>query len=245
MITLDQAIDAGSTFLLDHAAFDMYKLATSMAVSRATLYRVTTSQDRLLAEVLWRMAERALERARAQRSQDGIEGVLEVVRHFSRQVLATRSLRRFVDNEPETLTRVLSDGVVHRRAIRAVTALFDECGIARGGMLKRAVRRATGLDGLGLDGFETTGGLVEDPERVGYLLVRLVESLCFAEVAGTRPDVELTVQTVRGLLVRASTPRQSRGPRLSRVYETAMCLMWTAMPEFLLAGDNRFPLVFS
>jgi len=228
----------------------MYKLATSMAVSRATLYRVATSQDRLLAEVLWRMAERALERARAQRSQDGIEGVLEVVRHFSRQVLASRALRRFVDNEPETLTRVLSDGVVHRRAIRAVTGLFDECGIARGGLLKRTVRRATsleslGLDGLDLDGFEATGGLVDDPERVGYLLVRLVESLCFAEVAGTRPDVELTVQTVRGLLVRASTPRQSRGIRLSRVYETAMCLMWTAVPEFLLAGDNRFPLVFS
>jgi hypothetical protein len=220
VITLDQAIDAGCVFLLENAAFDMYRLANAMAVSRATLYRVTTSQDRLLAEVLWRLAERALARARERRTLDGIEGVLEVVRHFSRQVLATRALRRFVDTEPETLTRVLADGVVHRRAIEATTAVFDECGLSR------------------------DSGLVDDPQRVGYLLVRIVESLCFAQVAGTRPDVDLTEQTIRGLLVQACTPRQRRRAPLRRLFEAAVFLAGAAVPE-LLAGDGRLPVVFS
>src|SRR5690606_28183574 len=147
------------------------------------------SRDRLLGEVLWRLAAQALDQARDRRTSDGIDGVLEVVRDFARRMLAARPLRAFVATEPETATRVLV--TVHRRGIAAVTALFAEVGLGK-----------RGPDDL------ITAGLVDYPERVAYLLVRIGESLCFAELAGTRPDLDLTEQTVRGLLVQACTPRQ-------------------------------------
>jgi hypothetical protein len=220
VITLEQAVDAGCDHFLRHGTLDMEAVAPALAVSRATLYRVVSSRDRLLGEVLWRLAERALDHARARRKQDGIEGVLEVVRCFARQVLATRALRTFIAREPQTATRVLAtpDGGVHRRAIEAVMCLFEEVGLPRRSPYDLA-----------------TAGLVEDPERVAYLLVRIVESLCFAEVAGTKPDLDLTEQTVRGLLVRACTPRQSR---VSRFLDAAMCLVWTSVPEVLLAESR-------
>jgi hypothetical protein len=200
----------------------MEAVAHDLAVSRATLYRVVGSRDRLLGEVLWRLAAGALDQARDRRTSDGIEGVIEVVRDFARRMLATRPLRAFVAAEPETATRVLV--TVHRRGIAAISALFDEVGLGKRGPF---------------DGAAT--GLVDDPERVAYLLIRIVESLCFAELAGTRPDLELTEQTVRGLLVQACTPRQSR---LARLRGAAMCLVWTSIPEALLA-ESRLPLVLA
>jgi len=198
----------------------MEAVARDLAVSRATLYRVVSSRDRLLSEVLWRLASQALDQARDRRTRDGIEGVLEVVRDFARRMLAARPLRAFVAAEPETATRVLV--TVHRRGIAAVCALFDEVG-------------------LGKRGPDGAVGLVDDPERVAYLLVRIVESLCFAELAGTRPDLDLMEQTIRGLLVQACTPRQSR---LARLREAAMCLVWTLVPEALLS-ESRLTLVLA
>lgn len=212
MITLEQAVDAACRHFLRESTLDMEVVALELAVSRATLYRVVGSRDRLLGEVLWRLVSQALDQARGRREHDGIEGVVEVVRHFCRQTLASRAVRAFVAREPETATRVLV--TVNRRGIPAVTALFDEVGLGKRGAYDLA-----------------TPSLVEDPERVAYLLIRIVESICFAELAGTRPDLELTAETVRGLLVRACTPRQSR---VARLRHAAMCLMWTPVPEALL-----------
>ncbi len=199
----------------------------TLAVSRATLYRVVGSRDRLLTEVLWRLAQRCIDRARARRTRDGIEGVVEVVRLFARQALASRSLRRFIAAEPQTATRVLTtaDGGVQQLAIAATTRLFEEVGLA----------------GHASNGALAPARLAEDPERVAYLLVRIVESLCFAELAGTRPDLDLTEQTIRAMLVRACTPRQ---PRQNRFMEAAMCLVWSSMPEALLT-ESRLPLALA
>ena len=215
VITVEQAVEAGCRYFLRHGTLDMEAVALHLAVSRATLYRVVSSRDALLGEVLWRLTERCLDRSRARRTREGIDGTLEVVRTFARHALASRALRGFVAQEPQTATRVLGpDGVVHRRAIEATLALFDEVGLGK--------RSPYDL---------STPGLVEDPTRVAYLLVQLVESLCFAELAGTRPALDLTEQTVRGLLVRACTPRQSKATRLMNA---AMCLVWTSVPDVLL-----------
>ncbi len=228
-------MEAGCRFFARHGMLDLEQVAVDLAVSRATLYRVVSSRDRLLAEVLWRLAQRSLDRARARRTRDGVEGLLEVVRCFSRQMLASKALRQFVAQEPQTATRVLSspDGGVNRLAIAAATRLFDEVGLT-GGPSPMAV--------LGVaDGAGVAARLVEDPARVAYLLVRIVESLCFAEVSGTTPDLELTEQTIRALLVRACTPRQ---PRVSRLMEAAMCLVWSSLPDALLI-ESRLPLALA
>jgi hypothetical protein len=218
VITLEQAVDAACRSFVRDGTIDLAEIAVSLAVSRATLYRVVGSRDRLLTEVLWRLAQRSLERAQARRTRDGIEGVLQVVHLFARQVLASRPLRRFIAGEPQTATRVLTsaDGAVQRQAIEATTRLFKEVGLTG---------RAFQVDGL-----LASPRLADDPERVAYLLVRIVESLSFAELAGTRPDLDLIEQTIRAMLVRACTPRQSR---VTRFMDAAMCLVWTSVPDHL------------
>lgn len=178
--------------------------------------------------MLWRLAQRSIDRARSRRTRDGIEGVLEVVRAFSRQVLASRSLRRFIASEPQTATRVLTsaDGGVSQLAIAATTRLFREVGLTG-----RAFTP---------DGALAPPRLAQDPERAAYLLVRIIESLCFAELAGTRPDLDLTEQTIRAMLVRACTPRQRN---LTRLMDAAMCLAWASVTD--LMGESRLPLVFA
>ena len=229
MITLEQAVDAGCVHFLRNGTIELTEIAAQLAVSRATLYRVIGSRDALLADVLWRLAERCLDRARARRTRDGIDGVLQVVRAFSRQLLASRALRRFVINEPETATRVFTgrDAGLSQLAIAAATRLFHETGLTG---------RSASLDASPT---LAPARMAEDPERVAYLLVRIVESLCFAEVSGTRPDLDLTEQTIRALLARACTPRQSR---VAKVFGAAMCLAWTAAPEF---AESRLSLVLA
>jgi len=235
VITFEQAVEAGCRYFARHGTLDLEQVAVDLAVSRATLYRVVSSRDRLLADVLWRLAQRSLDRAKARRTRDGVEGLLEVVRCFSRHMLASKSLRQFIAREPQTATRVLAtpDGGVNRLAIAATIRLFDEVGLT-GGPSPLAV--------LGLADREVVAPrLVEDPARVAYLLVRIVEAMCFAEVAGTTPDLDLTEQTIRALLVRACTPRQ---PRPNRFMEAAMYLAWSSLPDALLI-ESRLPLALA
>lgn len=235
VITFEQAVEAGCRFFARHGTLDLEQVALDLAVSRATLYRVVGSRDRLLAEVLWRLAQRSLDRARARRTRDGIDGVLQVVRCFSRQMLASRALRQFVAREPETATRVLAtpDGGVNRQAIAATIRLFEEVGLTG---------HPSPLHLLGVaDGATGVPRLAEDPGQVAYLLVRIVESLCFAEIAGTTPDLDLTQQTIQALLARACTPRQSR---VNRFLEAAMCLVWSSLPDAVLI-ESRLPLALA
>jgi hypothetical protein len=229
VITLTQAVDAACRSFLRDGTLDLSEVAVALAVSRATLYRVVGSRDRLLSEVLWRLAQKGIEEAKIRRTRDGIEGVLEVVGHFARHTLASRPLRRFIATEPHTATRVLAsaDGGVSQLSIAATVDLFREVGLTG--------RRHDG------NGLLAPARLADDPARVAYLLVRIVESLCFAELAGTRPDVDLAEQTIHAMLVRACTPRQRN---MARLLDTAMCLMWTSLPEALFT-DVRLPLVLS
>ena len=212
VINVEQATSAGCRYFLQHGTVDMDKVALALAVSRATLYRVINSRDRLLGEVLWQLAEQSMDRARARRSRTGIEGVLDVVRQFSVELLDSQPFRHFIATEPEAATRVLftpAGGGLHRRSVKEVKELFDEaapCG----------------------------PWIVDDRDNLAYLLVRIVESLCFSELlAGTPPDRDLAERTLRALLVQACTPRQSR---TRTVVDAASCLMWTSMPAIFCDG---------
>ena len=219
VITLDQAVTAGCAFFLRHGTIDMDALAIKMAVSRATLYRVVGSRDRLLGEVLCQLVSRSIAKARARRTQDGVDGVLEVVQDVSASILASRTLRQFVAAEPEAASRLLggaSVGGVHTRAVLAAERLLTEVGLR----VELGVR----------------GDALGEVETVADLVVRIVESLCFG--AGTIPArsrLDLTVASIRGLLVEACQPtaRPSRVPRMRRLLDAAMCVMWAPVPGFL------------
>jgi AcrR family transcriptional regulator len=211
-VSVEQVVAAGCHYFLHHGTIDMDDLAVALAVSRATLYRVINSRDRLLGEVLWQLAEKTMDRARATRTRDGVEGVLDVIRVFSDGLLDSKPFRQFLSNEPEAATRVLFTpaGGVHRRAVRMVKDLFAE---------------AEPLDGP---------WIVGDHDNLAYLVVRIVESLYFAEqLAGMPPDRDLAERTTRALILQACTPR--RAPVMKAV-DAASYLIWTSVPALLCDG---------
>jgi len=184
VISREQVVAGACTLFLNRGTVDMDQLAISLAISRATLYRVVHSRDELMAEVLWRLAEQQLTRARAQRTRSGVDGVLQVARGFSRRVVASRSFRRFLSTEPETASRILftAAGGVHQRAVDATRQLFVEAappehpGAWHGG----------------------------DLDKLAYLNDRIFESLYYGELLhGATPDIDLVETAARALLEKA------------------------------------------
>jgi hypothetical protein len=179
VVSREQVVLAGCHYFLRHATLDMDDLAVQMSISRATLYRVVHGRDRLLADVLWRLAENALRRARKERTEYGVEGVLEVGRRFSAHLLDSKPFRTFLMSEPDAAARVLltATGGVHHRAVQAQKEIFLE---------------ATPPGLLWLTG---------DLDSLAYLLVRIFESTFYADLLASRqPDGELAERAIRAVL---------------------------------------------
>jgi AcrR family transcriptional regulator len=185
VVSREQVTAGARQLFLDRGTVDMDELAVRLAISRATLYRIVHSRDQLLGEVIWRLAEEALGRARRARRQTGVDGVLEVTRGFSSRIRRSGSFRHFLTREPETATRVLLTriGGVHPRAVEAQKMVFCEAappGSAPGGWLRG------------------------DVDTLAYLCVRIFESMCYAELlCGRAPDDTLIEDAARALLLSA------------------------------------------
>jgi hypothetical protein len=175
-------VRGGCRYFLRHGTLEMDALAGSLAISRATLYRVVHSRDRLLGDVLWKLGEQMLNRARAQRTEPGVEGVIGITRRFSGYLLRAEPFRAFLRAEPKTATRVLftPSGGVHARAVAAQKEILAE-----------AVRRGELC-------------LLGDLDHLAYLYVRIIESTLYAELlTGQQPDLPLAERTLRSLLHQA------------------------------------------
>jgi hypothetical protein len=159
-------------------ALDMDVLATELAISRATLYRVVGSRDALLGDALWLLARRLLDRARTARRQAGVDGVIEVSRRFADRLWSSPAMRRFVSVEPQTAARVLftPSGEVHRRAIQAQGEIFVEAGAMPSG---------------------------DEVFPLAFLYVRIMESVLYSELlSGCRVDFAVAERALRAVLAR-------------------------------------------
>ncbi|WP_410641729.1 QsdR family transcriptional regulator [Amycolatopsis sp. lyj-346] len=178
VVSRDQVVRGACRFFLTHGMIDMDRLAVHLAISRATLYRVAHSRDGLLGEVLWRLAQRQLARARQRREQGGADGVLEVTWSFVDRLHAAVPFRAFLRGEPDTAARVLftTSGLVHRRVVS----------------VQREILR------------ETHRGLPWPPsllDQTAYLYVRIIESALYAELFGAAPpDPEVVERAARAVL---------------------------------------------
>jgi tetracycline repressor-like protein len=176
VLTREHVIRGGCQFFVRHGTVDMAELAASLAISRATLYRIVHSRDALLGEVLWLLGDGLLTHAR-KHGGDGVDGVLEVTRVFAAQVRAAKPFQVFLRAEPETAARVLltASGHVHRHAVQAQREILLEHACAQ--------------------------WLPTAPEQQAYLYVCLAESALYAELlGGVRLDLALTERAARGLL---------------------------------------------
>ena len=174
VVSREQVVRGACRFFVRHGGVDMDGLAVSLAVSRATLYRVAHSRDGVLADALWLLADRVLDRARQQRTAGGVDGVLQVTRHFVAQLRTSAPFRQFLCREPETAARVLLNDSVHRRAVAA----------------QRDILR------------EVRPWSPRELDQAAFLYVRVVESVLYAELLGGTPlDLDLAERAARSLLV--------------------------------------------
>src|SRR3954452_7556512 len=113
------------------ACVDMELLAARVGVSRATLYRVVGSRERLLGDVLWWQGQQVM--AHALRRVAGIAGaerlgalargvherLVQLARAFNERLIGYEPLRRFLREDPVLAHHVLflPEARVHSRFV--------------------------------------------------------------------------------------------------------------------------------
>jgi AcrR family transcriptional regulator len=158
---------------------DLTAVARRLGLSRATIYRWFGSRERLLGEVIASELERLIAGKRAQVSERGAQGLLEVFDQINRSLARSPALRRLFEQEPGGALRVLTadDGIVRPRAVDCVQALIAA---------------------------EVTAGEYRpptDPETLAYAIVRLAEAFLYNEAAiGIRGDHERLREVEAALL---------------------------------------------
>ncbi len=185
VLSHDHLVDEAERWFHQHAGIDMEALAAHLAVSRATLYRVAGSRERLLGEVLWRQGSRAMTRNARIVGGAGAERLVSLARHFNDGLVSYTPVRRFMHEDPVTAFRVLFMGEarVHARFVQMWRELFREA------------EQAGELE------------LPFDVDELAFVFVRLGESMLYADLlSGLEPNVELCARMQLLLLTAVGQP---------------------------------------
>lgn len=156
---------------------EMQALAPELGINRATLYRWVGSREALIGEIVWSLAERALQ---GPVPEEGSSSRLAaILSHFVVDTLAHRGMRRFIDEEGEFALRLLtvSSGGVQPRMV----ALIRQMAAA-----------------------EIAAGRLASPiplDDLAYTLVRVIESYCYLRtITGEEPDGTRAASVLQALL---------------------------------------------
>jgi hypothetical protein len=148
----EEVVRRAARTLLDGERLDTTTLAADLGISRVTLFRRVGNRDAILGEAMWWLAERALQRAvrahderaagtaqlgsqagtrpgsRPSTRPPGRLRSLAVMADYRRLLGTAAPLRRFIDHEPTTALRVLTDprGRVQPRLVEAYTGLLAQ-----------------------------------------------------------------------------------------------------------------------
>jgi AcrR family transcriptional regulator len=153
----------------------MVELAAELGVGRATLYRWVGDRDQLLGEVMWSLAERGLEQAKADARGRGAAWVLSIYRRFGELICDTPAVLHFVQTEPEAALRVMTTKASPHQA--RVIAWY------------RDVLVESGVD------------YRLDPETLAFTLIRVAESFLWTDlITGEEPDLSRGWEVARVLL---------------------------------------------
>lgn len=179
------ALRVGRRKFLAPERIDMSAVAEEVGVNRVTLYRWAGSRDRLLVEVIWSLAERALANADADVSERGAERIVGVLTRFLAALIDNPGMRRWLAEEGEHAMRLLTrhDPGFQPRLIAAVERLLRE--EADAGRLALPV----------------------DLHELAYVIVRVIESYAYLDlITGERPEAQRAEPILR-MLLRAQPPR--------------------------------------
>jgi AcrR family transcriptional regulator len=159
--------------------FDIGRMAQTLGVSRATVFRWVGSRELLYGEVISSLFEAALARARSESQGAGPARIVDVTQRLMRLLVADEPLRRFVQQDTEYAMRVLmsKSSSVEQRCAASVRAALEE------GVREGHIRPAMNLDAL------------------AYLIVRIGESFLYRDaITGDPPDIDSAVTAIRLLL---------------------------------------------
>lgn len=181
VLTHAHALRAAERMFDADGAVDLAELAQQLSVSRATLYRVIGSRERLLGDVLWWQGQRVMDYAAAQvAALEGAERLVQLACVFNERLISYAPLRKFLRDDPVLAHHVLflPEARVHTRFVALWRDLFVEAA-ARG---------------------EIT--LPFDVDELAFLWVRTGESMLYADLmSGLEPRVELAERVQRLLLL--------------------------------------------
>lgn len=180
VITYEDAVAAGERLFHQSGALDMGDLASALNVSRATLYRVAGSRDRVLGDVLWEQGSRVMSQIVAETPGTGVDRLVSIAERFNAGLVEYQPLRRFVRDDPASAFRVLfmPEGRVHVRFVE----------------LWRDVLLSA----------EQAGEVVLplDVDDLAFVWVRVGESMIYADLlSGREPNVALAATVQRALLL--------------------------------------------
>jgi AcrR family transcriptional regulator len=159
---------------------EMSSLAAELGVNRVTLYRWAGSRDRLLVEVLWSLADEAMNYVRSQ-VPAAPDRAVKVVVGFLELVLANRGMQRLLATDIELTMRLLTHRAAgfQPRLLQAVEDLLRE---------------------------ETAAGRLDvpmDSHELAYIVVRVIESYTYLDVLlGEEPDAHCAEAALTLLLGR-------------------------------------------
>ena len=159
---------------------DMRSLARRIGVARATLYRRAGNREQLLDQLLWWQARRLLaDQVRASADLAGTARLSAVIGGVLRAIGTDRSLRVFLESDPETALRILTGtrSAVHHGMVTALESLID-------------LERSRGS-------FEAS----LDTPTLAYAIVRVSEGFLYSDVIADRaPDTGRGITVIEALL---------------------------------------------
>jgi AcrR family transcriptional regulator len=177
--TLDDALRIGRHAFLAGERIDMSAVADELGINRVTLYRWIGSRDRLLVEVIWSLADRAIVASDQSTTARGAERIVQITTKFIDIVIANPGMKSWLADEGEHAMRLLTrhETDFQPRLIRAVERLLTE---------------------------EDDAGRLDLPvdlHDLAYVIVRLIESYIYLDlITGEDPETHTAEPILRMLL---------------------------------------------
>jgi AcrR family transcriptional regulator len=158
---------------------DMQSLAKKLGVDRATLYRWVGSREHLLAEVLWNLMARTVQRLRESSGTGSRPVAADIITAAARATMTNPGMQRFLEREGDLALRLLTTKAsdFQQRLIALIAEVVD--ADRQGGYLHSAVPAAD----------------------LPYVLVRIMESYVYLSlITGDEPDAARASSVIHALL---------------------------------------------
>jgi AcrR family transcriptional regulator len=178
--TLDDGLRLGRQRFLAAQRIDMSAIADELGINRVTLYRWIGSRDRLLVEIIWSLAQRALAAADAATDDHGAERIVGVVTRFIDTTISNPGMQHWLAEEGEHAMRLLTrhETNFQPRLIGAIEILLTA---------------------------ETNAGRLDLPielHQLAYVIVRLLESYIYLDLITGEDPHTISAEPILRMLLR-------------------------------------------